>query len=898
MINQYKTNIKVLYWNANSLFKKIIELYLFMTVHKVDVACVSETFLKQNDILHSHPEFVVESLCRSDTGDRRSGGVAIIIRRSLHYELLRAPHTKLIEAIGIKIKINGNRTMNLYSVYLPGGTSNRDINTHYVSDIKTLIRQARSNYAICGDLNSKHRFWNCSRANRAGKLLYDAYCSNDFMIFHPDTPTHYPTTASYRPSTIDLTLSDGRYRMSNFDCHSSDSDHNIVTFDIKLNEPINERDRGKVPCYKLTDWQKYQQTICNKLEPLSSSTLNDISTTDQIDQLIDKLTGAIKAGQIEAVPMVRPNRYELILPKYIEDMICTRNNTIRRLQRNPNLHHILRPHINWLTSKIRENIQLLRNVNWNHKLESLPYDDNYRSLFKTAKFLKNRDRTIPPLKDHDTLLITAQEKADTLADQFEKNHTNPLEEDNTTHTKHVEAKVKRFKQNCPVNQNLRQRQKPKYTTVIELINITKKMKNSKAPGMDKIHNSLVKKLPRIGFFVLALIINSCFKLNYFPVQWKHAKIIAIKKPNKPPSSPASYRPISLLSSLSKIMERVVLTRLQSHLQNKNAIPSQQHGFQSGKSTTTLLTGVVQKIKDTLHGGLSTGMLLLDIEKAFDRVWHSGLVYKLICLNTPHHLTLLIASFLQGRTFHVDINGQRSRTVSIKYGVPQGAVLSPTLYNIYTADLPNNVNSSVAMFADDTAFMSTSRYFKSIEKDLILAFNKAKNYFTRWKVTLNASKTQCIFFTRRRTKQIPTGPICLSNTNVNWDHTVKYLGVMLDKGLTFKNHVEYVSTKAHKAVRILYSMLSRNSKLNLRNKTLLYVLGIRPIMTYASPVINQIAATHIKHLQIAQNKCLRMITCAEPGTSNIDIHDETNLETIREFIHRLSVNFEAEHPVSN
>lgn len=283
--------------------------------------------------------------------------------------------------------------------------------------------------------------------------------------------------------------------------------------------------------------------------------------------------------------------------------------------------------------------------------------------------------------------------------------------------------------------------------------------------MDKIHNSLVKKLPQVGIMVLGLIINSCLKLNYFPNKWKHAMVIPIKKPNKPSAEPDSYRPISLLSSLNKILERVILVRLQEHLQNVNAIPQQQHGFQKNKSTTTLLTELVGKIKTGLTQQQSTVMLLMDIEKAFDRVWHFNLIYKMITFNTPHYLVQIVASFLQDRSFHVETNGHKLRLVQIKYGVPQGAVLSPTLYNIYTADLPKETKCNISQFADDTAFSSTSRNFKTIEKDLQRAFVKAKNYFTRWKITINAGKTQCIYFTRRRTKQLPTGPIRLDNSNI-------------------------------------------------------------------------------------------------------------------------------------
>lgn len=423
------------------------------------------------------------------------------------------------------------------------------------------------------------------------------------------------------------------------------------------------------------------------------------------------------------------------------------------------------------------------------------------------------------------------------------------------------------------------------------------MKVSKAPGIDKVHNSLVKKLPPIGFLYLALIINACLKLNYFPSKWKHANVIPIKKPGKPAAETTSYRPISLLNSLSKILERIILKRLQDHLAATFAIPDDQHGFQKGKSTVTQLQRLITTIRNSLNNRLSTGMLLVDVEKAFDRVWLDGLVFKLISMNVPHYLVKIINSFLRERSFHVTVDGKKSGQRLIHYGVPQGAVLSPTLYNIYTSDFPELENCSTFLFADDTAITVSSRFCKFIEKNLKASYHRIKKYCCKWKISLNDSKTQCIFFTRRRTKQIPTQPLQLGGVQIDWQNVVKYLGVQLDKRLTFRQHIQYAPIKTQKAIRILYSMLCRNSKMNTRNKRLVYKTCIRPVLLYAAPILNGIAATHIKHMQIVQNKCLRMITNSPPRTRTQQLHEDIEIEFVTDFIHRLTEGFEARHGTS-
>lgn len=241
------------------------------------------------------------------------------------------------------------------------------------------------------------------------------------------------------------------------------------------------------------------------------------------------------------------------------------------------------------------------------------------------------------------------------------------------------------------------------------------------------------------------------------------------------------------------------------------------------------------------------MVLFDIEKAFDRVWHDGLIYKMIKLNFPHYITKITINFIKERSFQVYVNGHQSTSRPIKFGTPQGCVLSPTLYNTYTYDILVVRHCKLALFADDTALFTTSRLAKSIVKKLEVSSKQLLRYFSLWKIKLNEAKTQAIFFTNRRTKQVPTNPFNFGTSAVNWQNDLKYLGVVLDKKLTFRSHIQEVLTKAQTTIRILYSLLCRKSKLNETNKLLLYKVGIRPILTYAAPLISTIAKTHKQKL---------------------------------------------------
>lgn len=413
----------------------------------------------------------------------------------------------------------------------------------------------------------------------------------------------------------------------------------------------------------------------------------------------------------------------------------------------------------------------------------------------------------------------------------------------------------------------------------------------KAPGIDTVRNMLIKQAPFQALKYLNIIFIACLKLSYFPNSWKLAQVVPINKPGKDPTTATSYRPISLLSVLSKLLERVVLNRLSGFLESNNILPDQQHGFRPGRSTTHQL----KRVKNIISGGLSqkrsTGMVMFDIQKAFDQVWHNGLLFKLYTINLPMFLIKLIASYLQHRSFQVAVNRKVSNIKTIPFGLPQGGVLSPTLYCAFTYDIPQT-NCEVAMFADDTAILKSARLFRQINNSLRDATNAFSSYFNDWKINVNPSKTQLVFFTRRRTRQLPNQPFSFQGHTIEWGSQGKYLGLILDKRLTMKPHVEAVIGKTQAVVKMLYSMISRRSKLSIKNKLHLYKVGIRPISTYGCPIFYNMAACHFKKLQIQQNRILKMMLNLPWRYPTNELHRVAEIETVHEYCTKLKVNFES------
>jgi hypothetical protein len=271
-----------------------------------------------------------------------------------------------------------------------------------------------------------------------------------------------------------------------------------------------------------------------------------------------------------------------------------------------------------------------------------------------------------------------------------------------------------------------------------------------------------------------------------------------------------------------------------------------------------------------------------------------MIYKLINFNFPMPLIMIVDSFLNNRTARVMIGGQTSDSFRIPYGLPQGAVLSPSLYNLYTSDIPMGRDHLTALFADDMAMLKSSKIASAIDNGLKKAARVTNRYMDRWKIKINGGKTQAMFITRRRTKQLPPRTINIFGAKVEWTRAVKYLGVVIDKGLTFKEHIDYVTQRANNAIRVLYSLLNRNSKLDVDNKLLIYKLAIRPILTYGLPALKGIAPTQIKRLQVIQNKSIKMALGRAWYTRTEEIHRKSKIPLMADYIDRITAKFDSNY----
>jgi len=448
---------------------------------------------------------------------------------------------------------------------------------------------------------------------------------------------------------------------------------------------------------------------------------------------------------------------------------------------------------------------------WDKFLTSLDTQDG--SLYKLNKNLLKKTPASLPLTSPHGPIYTANEKSELFADTFEKQFSpNPGPD-----LPEVSASIQYIDSS------------PHYfTSPGQISDIIKHLPKRKSPGEDTISNSALKFLPKNTILLLTHVFNSCIRLGYFPDLWKCSTIITIPKPSKDHGLPENYRPISLLSSISKIFEKILLQMLKPIIDPK--IKNQQFAFRPQHSTTLQLVKLVDQQCLNNNNRQKTAAIFLDVEKAFDRVWHDGLLHKLLLMGTPIQLLKIIKSFLTDRTFKFRTDNYLSSSRPIRAGVPQGSSLSPLLYLVFTNNIPVQPNASVSLFADDTMFCSQNRNSTRAILQLQRQTNLATKWFQTWRLKINTRKTITIMFNCKH----PPREINLNGHPIKWSNHVKYLGIYIDKNLTFTKHITETVRKATLVRSILYPVINCKSPIPTLNKLQIIQMYIRSILTYAGP----------------------------------------------------------------
>ena len=340
-----------------------------------------------------------------------------------------------------------------------------------------------------------------------------------------------------------------------------------------------------------------------------------------------------------------------------------------------------------------------------------------------------------------------------------------------------------------------------------------------------------------------------------PADRRQAKVVAILKPKKPADDPKSYRPISLLCITYKLMERIILTRINDTVEAH--LPREQAGFRKGRSTTDQIACLVNDIEAAFQRKEKFGVVYIDLTAAYDTVWHRGLYLKLLQTIPDVKLVKFIMLMLQNRSFYVvTSSGARSRKRQLRNGLPQGSVLAPILFNVYIADYPPTTSSKY-LYADDSAIGYAAETYEEIQPILETDISTLYSYLTRWHPKLSKPKTVCSIYhlaNRLAKKELE---IKMEGKRLSFDPQPIYLGVTLDRSLTFGPHLKNVAEKTSKRVNIIRKLTGVNWGANFMTLRTSVLALVYSAAEYAAAVWAH--STHTKAVDVVLNDAMRLIS---------------------------------------
>ena len=600
--------------------------------------------------------------------------------------------------------------------------------------------------------------------------------------------------------------------------------------------------------------------------------IKKINPREKNEETVLDITKAILTSY-EANTITLPPKSSInTLPADLQTII-RENRKLRRdytRQSNPATKLALNVH----STKMRLAIKKHREDTRAKKTQSLNTEDN--SVWILQKRLRNPTHYIPPIHGRNGLAYSDEEKANAFADTLESVLTENIQEDEDENlTDRMENDIEELRATeSPVTAE-------DFTTPEEVHKIIKHQKTRKAPGYDNINNKMLKELPKKLIVAITNLTNAIMKYDYFPNYWKKSIIIVIGKPGKDPTFPDNYRPISLLPTISKVVERVIKKRIVKFSEENNIIPQFQFGFRSAHSAEQQAYKITEYITKGFSSKLITGACFLDIERAFDKLWHTGLIIKMIRLGFPTKIVKLVDSYITNRTFKVKIGNTTSLPKEIMAGVPQGSVLGPILYSIYISDIPVSNDVMTALYADDTAILTQSKRADIVTDRLQENLDKIHRWCNINKIKINSNKTQAIIFQKRRV--IPENQLTLDDVQLQWCDEIKYLGLIMDKKLTWRRHIRNKVEKVNGVITNLIPIIGRRSKTSYSTKKLIIQSVIRPILNYGSTVWGYAAKTHINRIVSTENKTLRMSVNAPWYVRNVDIHRDIGWTPHSDFI---------------
>ena len=873
-----------MFWNCQGIRPKRKELQLYLTENSIDIIALNETFLNKK-YTFKVPGY---DTIRKDRSTGVKGGVAFLVKHGLvvnkEYRNEDFNITTENEALAINLELSNNQNLTLATIYCPNGNPSSSL-FHAISNLS-------DNVMFIGDFNSKLESFGCAKKNTSGPMLKTIQNKLNLIYLNNDEHTHMDR-ANGSTDILDMAFVSPNLAIHDIQFQIGDdlgSDHLPIEISIDTAPHRNSYTNHTKYKFDQTDREVFESTL---EEALVSADFSGPMSTSDLDKYADSIIAAISTAVDKAIPTSKSVRPESTPISDETRALIKEKRKLRRLysqKKDP----AVKTRINQLQKQVKEDLKFESLVSWENFCNSISLEsDPSKSWRKIKNFLKPKgQRDYPTLHHANKVAKTNVDKAQLFAesverhfgiesDHFDSNHfhdVNKFVEDNHRHFYPPEDPDDyRF----DVGNEHELVADVDATTLIKLV---KFLKRGKAPGPDTIPNEVLRLGTTTSLFHhLAKLFTSSIQLGYIPTAWKIATVRMLLKPDKLPSLTTSYRPISLISSIMKLFERVIEQRLRSHLEHIGFINKHQSGFRRAKSTDDHLFRLSQSIMESFNKGEHVVAAFLDVEKAFDNVWHNGLRYKIFQLDLPTKMTRWLSDFLVGRLIQVNVNNFFSNQINPKVGVPQGSVLSPLLFLIYVNDLPapHHNQNSLSQFADDTAQWAFSLSVRIAAKLLQQDLLNLAMWCAKWRIKLNPEKTKMIIFSRSILARKTELNLKLYGETLKIYPQVKFLGITFDSQLNFKKHFEDILDRCN--TRYYRLQLLANKKWGPSPSTLIqiYKQCVRPIFEYGALSTITTSDNIISKIQRLQNKFIRLALRLPKYICSKLLHDSTGLPYVKD-----------------
>ncbi|NQY31272.1 MAG: RNA-directed DNA polymerase, partial [Flavobacteriaceae bacterium] len=875
-------NLKILQWNSRSLNKvKLDELLCYAKTNEIRIISVCETWwedsLRPVPILKDWNIFTHNN--KASTIKKCRGGVALFIHKTIKCERLEL-NVGSNDIVGSKIYFKKNTCIHIFSCY------NAPLKKNTLYKLKEILTNFRhEKIIVMGDFNAKSPSWclNTTESCSCGRYLLSLCDEFNLVCINNGEPTRYPKNKFFKPSSIDLFfISKGVKKNTCFSIDSDlSSDHRPIICSFK-NILLDLKTPREFWNFKKADNDKFQKN-CEIIFKDFMHKFQNLS----IDLLVEKFSESLLNAAKLSVPVTketlfRPNSW---WNKEIGKIVRKRKRLRKKWQRSRSPKDFME--YKKFNKLLNINIRNSKRNSYRNFCTSLKKETGPLQWKKLRWLTRSNTVSFPTFKIDDTKITNDKEKSEILIEQYKKVSEVNNSKFNRQHKIKVERRIHREQRNEFFKQRNQKETHEVYEydqefKIHELEKALQKLKLN-AAGSDRVNNWFLKNLPSDILKILLFIYNKSWKQSHFPVKWKIASIIPILKAGKDPTNPKNYRPISLLSCLGKLMERLVYNRLYWIVETCNLLSDVQCGFRKRKSTIEPLIRLTQDI----HRGFSTKShtfsVFLDISKAYDTVWKDGLKFRLYTLGIRGRMLLWITDFLENRKGQVKVNDSVSNLKPLEYGVPQGSVLSTILFILYIDGVHKVIkHCNLSIFADDIALWVTEQNYSIAINKINSDLSRIYNWSQKWRFNLSIEKCLTTVFTRSckvRENFIINRPIILNGLQLNINLNPRFLGLWFDSRLTWNFHISKIKETVERKLNMLRRIAHPTWGATRSALIILYKSFIRPSIDYGSEIYGSASKSSLKKLDILQNRCLRFITRALPWTNKTILEVETQVESL-------------------